>query len=144
MVIRILKQFLLCSILVTGLGCSDEERLVLPEASLKGKITYKGKAVPHALVVVAWGSMSATGNADEQGNYLVQNVAAGDVKIGVNTAAGRGMQTGAAMAAAQGGDKSAKPSFVDVPAKFFEPSTSGISTNVKDAKGPNNFDIEIK
>lgn len=125
-------------------GCSQEERLVLPEAKLEGKISYNGKTVPYALVVVMQEGTSTTANADAQGNYSVQNVPAGEVKIGVNTEAGRGMMMGAMMAAAQTGDKTAKPTFVDVPKKYFDPSTSGITTNIADSKGVNVFNIEIK
>jgi hypothetical protein len=125
-------------------GCSQEERLVLSDASLKGKISYKGKPVPHALVVVMGEGSSATANADAEGNYIVEHVPAGEVKIGVNSDAGRGMMMGAVMASAQTGDKSAKPTFVDVPKKYFDPNTSGITTNIADSKGANVFNVDIK
>lgn len=126
-------------------GCAEEQRLVLSDASLKGKITYKGKSVPYALVIVmGGGGTSATGNADADGNYTIEHAPTGEVKIGVNTEAGKGNMMSATMAAAQGGDKSAKPTFVDVPAKFFDATTSGITANVTDSKGANTFDIDIK
>ncbi|XZE36909.1 hypothetical protein SH501x_002496 [Pirellulaceae bacterium SH501] len=134
----------LCLFLITLAGCSDEQRLVLPEGTLKGKILYKGKPVPYALVVVNSGQNSSTGNADDEGNYEVKNVAAGEVLIGVNTDAGRGNMMSATMAAAQTGDKSKKPTFVDLPKKFFDPTTSGIVAKIDNAKGENQFDIEIQ
>lgn len=130
-------------------GCSEVKKLELSQAKLQGTVTYKGKPVPHALIVVsvgaagAGGGMAGQGFADKSGKYLIDNVPAGPVKIGVNTDAGKGNMMGAAMAAAQGGDKSAAPTFVDLPKKFFDPNTSGIATNIDDPKGVNNFDIKI-
>lgn len=125
-------------------GCSDEQRLVLPEGTLQGKVLYKGKPVPYALVVVQSGQNASTGNADDEGNYVVKNVAAGEVQIGVNTDAGRGNMMSATMAAAQTGDKSLKPSFVDLPKKYFDPTTSGIVAKVENGSGVNQFDIAIQ
>lgn len=135
----------LAILLVAFSGCAEEQKLVLSDASLKGKISYKGKTVPYALVIATGGGgASATGNADEEGNYKIEHVPTGEVKIGVNTDAGKGNMMGAKMAAAQGGDKSALPTFVDVPKNFFDPNTSAITTTVSNAKGENSFDIVIK
>jgi hypothetical protein len=125
-------------------GCAEEQRMNLSEATLKGKVTYNGKPVPYALVVVQGGSQSSTANADDEGNYSVPNAPVGEVRIGVNTAAGRGNMMSATMAAAQTKDKSIKPTFVDVPAKFFDPNTSGLTATVSNSKGENSFDIVIK
>lgn len=123
-------------------GCSGEERIQFPEATLEGKITYRGKPVPHALVIVTGGMQSAQGNADAQGNYRVDRVPSGEIQIGVNTDAGRGMMMGEVMAARQTG--SAPPDFVDIPSKFFDPTTSEISTIIQDPKGVTTFDIQLK
>ena len=123
---------------------TEEQRLVLSQATVKGKITYKGKPVPYALVIMTNEKSASTGAADADGNYTVQNAPPGKVSVGVNTAAGRGMLMSATMAAIQTGDKSSKPSFLDLPAKFFDPSTSGITAEVKDRKEPMDFNIEIK
>ena len=131
------------------LGCSGEQKLVLSEAKLEGSITYKGKPVPYALVIVSAdvkgaGSGSGTsGFADKSGKYVVDNVPTGLVKLAINTDAGRGNMMSASMAAAQGGDKSAAPVFIDVPKKFFDPATSGISTTVDNPKGTTSFDIKL-
>ncbi len=134
---------LLCSALVL-LGCSGEERLVLPEATLVGSVTFKGKPVPHALVIVTGTGPGAQGYADKDGKFEVKNCPAGDVKIGVNTDAGKGNQMGAMMASKMSGDGAAKPTFVDVPKKYFDPNTSGIQTKVNDPKGTNTYDIKIE
>ena len=123
---------------------TEERRLILSKASLKGKITYRGKPVPYALVILVGGDLSSTGAADAHGNYTVSYAPVGKVSVGVNTVAGRRMMMSATMAASQGGDNSATPSFLDVPEKFFDPKTSGITADVKDIKEPNTFDIDVK
>lgn len=123
---------------------TEEQRLVLSKATLTGKITYKGKPVPYALVILVGDSSSSTGAADASGNYTVPYAPVGKVRVGVNTAAGRGMLMSATMAASQSGDKSAKPSFLDIPQKFFDPTTSGVTADVKDVKEPNTFDIVLQ
>ena len=95
-------------------------------------------------MILVNGDSSSTGAADAHGNYTVPYAPVGKVSVGVNTTAGRGMMMSATMAAVQGGDKSAKPSFLDVPEKFFDPKTSGITAEVKDTKEPNTFDIDVK
>lgn len=123
---------------------TEEVRLVLSDASLKGKVSYKGKPVPHALVILVGEKESATGNADAEGNYYVQYAPVGTVKVGINTAAGRGMMMSAVMAAAQTGDKSSKPKFLDVPPKFFDPSTSGLTAKVENSRKTSQWDIKIE
>lgn len=124
------------------IACSGEERLEFPKSSLEGKVTFKGKPVPYALIIVTGGEQSAQGHADEDGNFLIERVPSGPVTIGVNTDAGRGKMMGEVMSARQSGK--APPSFVDVPPKFFDPNSSGIETVIQDAKGVNRFDIEIR
>lgn len=126
---------------------SDEEPLVLSQATLKGVVTYKGKPVSHAMIIVATESgvtVAGTGNSDANGNYYVQYVPTGPVKIGVNTDAGKAMMRGATIAAAVSGDKSQIPKFADVPPKYFNPDTSGITTVLSNVDAVNEFNIEIK
>ncbi len=124
-------------------GCKEEQALVLSDATLKGKVTYKGKPVPYALIIMMGTKGTATINADDSGNYTVEHVEVGEVKIGVNTDAGRGHMMSATMAAAQTKDKSLKPSFVDLPKKYHDPNTSGLTFNVTQAKGVTEHDIKI-
>lgn len=134
---------LLCVVSLSA--CSDEEALVRPDSKLAGKITYKGKPVPHALVIVAAPKgIAGQGNADADGNYVVEHAPVGEVQIGVNTDAGRGRMMGELMKAAQTGDKSSKPELVDIPKKYFEPTTSGLKTTVADGDTTTTFDIELK
>lgn len=133
----------LCTVFLVA--CSDEERLIIPDSKLAGKITYKGKPVPHAMVIVtALDGIAATGDADADGNYQVEHAPEGEVQVGVNTDAGRGKMMSATMAAAQSDGKSSAPEFVDVPKKFHNPATSGLTTTVTSGAATTAFDIEIK
>jgi hypothetical protein len=135
---------LVAAFIGTSLGCSQEERLELSDARLSGRIEYKGKPVPYALVIVQGEKASVTGNADEEGNYIVEHAPTGQVQIGVNTEAGKGRMMGAQMAAAQSGDSSKKVSFVDVPKKYFDPSSSGLTATVAESKDTQEHDIIIE
>lgn len=126
---------------------TEEEALDLSEATLRGRVTYKGQAVANAMIIVATDSgstVAGTGFSDNSGNYFVQYAPTGNVKIGVNTDAGQGMARGAMMAAAVSGDKSEMPRISNVPQKYFNPETSGISAVLSNADGENQFDIVIR
>ena len=122
-------------------GCSAVKRLKLSNATLEGTITYQGKPVPHALVIVTGEgeAASATANAGSDGKYKVEHVPLGSVKVAVNTDAGRGKMMSEVMAAKKG--EGAKPTFIGVPKKYFDPKTSPITTTISD--GPNTFDIKL-
>jgi hypothetical protein len=122
---------------------TEEVRLILSKAILKGKVSYKGKPVPNAFVIASGNPMASTCMSDARGNYLMLNAPVGNVMIAVNTDAGKGMMRGAMMASAMGGDKSTAPSFVDLPSKFFDPVKSGIETDVKNKDGENVYNIEL-
>ncbi len=125
-------------------SCSDVEYIELSDATLEGKVTCNGQPVPYALVIVASSQAPAsTGAADESGYYQLKHVPLGEVQVAVNTDAGRGMMMGRMMAGAkEGKGKGDAPKFVDVPKKFHDPATSGITTTITD--GPNTFNIEVK
>lgn len=124
-------------------SCSDVERMELSEEALEGKITYKGQPVPYAMVIVTNGRDSATGNAASDGTYKVEYAPLGEVQIGVNTDAGKGIMMSANMAGQHSDGSKPAAKFTAVPKKYFEPTTSGITTTVTE-EGPNKFDIEIK
>ncbi len=133
---------------IFGLGCllilascgKRVEPLKLSNATLEGTVTYQGKPVPFALIIVTNGKETATANADAQGKFKVEHVPLGQVQIGVNTDAGKGAAMSAIMAARQGGGQA--PTLIDIPNKYFEPSRSGITTTISD--GANTFDIKIE
>jgi hypothetical protein len=131
---------------VSCVGVSEEK---LPEsgATLEGTIKYQGQTVEFAMILVNTPSGSATGTVGENGKYTVANVPLGSVKIGVNTSAARGefqskvMSQNAAAADPSKSTAVRQPKFVDVPEKYFDPETSGLTTTIQ--KGTNTFDITI-
>lgn len=139
-----LSSLLALSVLV--FGCDPyEARLPESGATLEGAATLNGEKVPLALVVVVGQNGSATGQLEE-GKYKVENVPLGDVKIAVNTQAARGQMISQQMAQSYKGPGSkgpAKPAprFVDVPSKYWEAETSGLTTTTK--RGTNTFDISL-
>lgn len=52
-------------------SCSDVEPLELTDATLEGTVTYKGKPVPAALVIVTGDRGSSTGRAATDGTFRV-------------------------------------------------------------------------
>ncbi len=124
------------------ISCSDEVPLELAENTVEGAITYKGKPVPYAVVILSDGKQSASGTAANDGTYKIEHVPVGTFQVGVNTEAGRGVMQGALMAARQTKTKVEGAKFVDIPKKFHEPTTSGITTTIKE--GANKYDIKIE
>lgn len=125
------------------LSCSDVEPLELSNATLEGKVTYKGKPVPYALVIVENGQQSGTSRVATDGTYRVEHAPTGEVQVAVNTDAGRGMMMGEARAGQHGDGTKPTATFVGLPKKFHDPSTSGITTTVTE-EGTSQFDIEIE
>lgn len=116
-------------------------------AYLEGNVTYGGEPVPLAAVIVvpAGRGNGSTAFADDQGHFKVTNAPIGEVKIAVDTGAARGQMMGRAMAGtdpnAKGGKRALPPKIIDVPKKYQDPQTSGITTSIN--KGANTFDIAI-
>jgi len=128
----------------TVAGCARVKEIRLPEsgADLKGTVTYDGQKVMVAMVIVQSAGGSAAGLIGDDGTFNIKNVPVGEVNIGVNTEAGKGELKGKMMARAQTKEKVAMPKIVDVPPKYFDPTTSGIHTTVN--KGQNTYDVVIK
>jgi hypothetical protein len=126
-------------------SCSEVEPLETTNATLEGSVTYQGKPVPYALVIVASPTADVgakTTTADADGKYSMADVPLGAVQIGVNTAPARGMMMGKMMSKQKGASAGSAPQVVDVPEKFSKPSSSGITTNI--VEGPNTFNVELK
>lgn len=134
-----------CSVLTAACG-EKGERLPESGASLEGTVKYGSEPVHFALVIAVGPSTSASGKINEDGRYKIENVPLGEVKIAVNTDAGRGDYMTEVMSKSyQGpdkkGSKRAGVKFLEVPKKYHDPETSGLKTTVN--KGPNTFDIVI-
>jgi hypothetical protein len=87
------------------------------------------------MVITAGEGGGAQGFVGDDGRYKIENVPLGEVKIGVNVEAGKGQLMSKIMS------KQAVPKVVNVPAKYDNPDTSGITTTIN--KGANTFDIVI-
>ena len=126
-------------LLVTGCGPGG---IRYPEtgATLEGTVTYGQEKVGAALVIAQNDGGAATSFVDDDGRFKLENVPLGEVKIGVDTEAGKGQAMGRLQAASQG-KAASTPKLVDVPGQYAEPSKSGIKTTIK--KGANTFNIEI-
>lgn len=136
-------------LIVCVMGCG-QRAYEIPDsgATLEGSVTYDGKPVPMALIVVRSETATADARIVEPGKYKVPSVPIGKVKIAVDTDAMRGELMSRSMAQAYkgpGGQSSAeagkKLSFIAVPGKFADPDSSGITFEIK--KGANTFDIVI-
>jgi len=125
-----------------------EEKLPESGATLEGIIKYGDEEVHYAMIQVMGADQVATGTVGEDGRYRVDNAPIGEVRIGVNTDAGRGQFQSKMMAGGlyQGPDAKGKGKviglkFVAVPVKYSNPDTSGIKTTIN--KGQNTYDIDI-
>ncbi|MFZ9791857.1 MAG: hypothetical protein ACO3F3_05905 [Gemmataceae bacterium] len=136
-------------LVICVMGCG-QRAYEIPDsgATLEGSVTYDGKPVPMALIVVRSETATADARIVESGKYKVPSVPIGKVKIAVDTDAMRGELMSRSMAQAYkgpGGQSSAeagkKLSFIAVPGKFADPDSSGITFEIK--KGANTFDIVI-
>ncbi len=121
-------------------GCNGRYHK-LPEtgATLEGTVSYGKDKLEAAMIIVQGESGGATAFI-ENGRYKAENVPLGQVTLAVNTDAAKGALMGQAMAHSQG-KAPAPPKVIDVPAKYADPKTSGITTTVN--KGENTFDIVV-
>jgi hypothetical protein len=130
-----------CGLLLAG-GCGlHEQRLPETGATLEGTVNYGQEPVLVAMIIVQGDSGAATAYVGEDGHYKAENVPLGTVHVAVNTAAGKGQMMGKMMAQGQGKGQAPLPKMIDVPAKYGDPNTSGITTTVN--KGENKFDVVI-
>ena len=127
-------------LLVGGCGPSG---IRLPEtgATLEGTVSYGKEPVLVAMIIIQGEGGAATAYVDDDGRYRAVNVPLGTVKIAVNTAAGKGQMTGKMMAQSSGKGGKPLPKMIDVPARYADPGTSGITTSI--TKGENKFDVVI-
>jgi hypothetical protein len=110
-------------------------------ATLEGTVTYAGQTIRVALIIAQGEKDYVQAFMTDDGRYKIVNAPLGEVKLAVNTAAGRGVMIGRQMAASRGKGTGPLPSVIDVPAKYGDPNTSGIKTTIN--PGANTFDIVI-
>jgi hypothetical protein len=123
---------------LVSMGCYGARR---PEsgATLEGTVTYGDQKIMVGLVI-AQGEWGSTAFIDDDGRYKLENVPLGEVTLAVNTDAGKGQLISKAMAQSRGKPK-ALPRVVELPAKYQDPSKSGVKTTIN--KGTNTFDIVL-
>jgi hypothetical protein len=130
-----------CGLLLAG-GCDlTAKRLPETGATLEGTVTYGQEPVMVAMIIVQGEGGASTTYIGEDGRYKAENVPLGTAHLAVNTAAGKGQMMGQIMAKSQGKGQGSLPKMIDVPAKYADPTTSGITTTIN--KGANTFDIVI-
>jgi hypothetical protein len=133
-------------IVLCAAGCSQyESRLPETGAVLEGTVSLGSEPVPLAMVIVVGEKGSAIGQV-EGGQYKVENVPLGEVKVGVNTEAVKGQLISQQMAQGykgpgKGGSRPPPPKLVEVPSKYWEAEKSDIKTTVK--RGNNTYNIEL-
>jgi hypothetical protein len=110
-------------------------------ATLEGTVTYAGQKVRVALIIAQGEKDYVQAFMSDDGRYKIENAPLGEVKLAVNTAAGKGRMIGRRMAQSRGKGEGPLPPVIDVPAKYGEPNTSGITTTIN--PGANTFDIVI-
>ena len=138
--------------LAAGTGCGTkyarEESLPSTGAKVTGVVKYGSEQIHYGLVRIKVGNQEAAGKIREDGTYLVENCPLGSATIAVNTDAGKGdhqtalRQSGDYTGPDGKGRKRVSLTFTDVPNKFFEPDTSGLTYTV--VEGENKHDIVIK
>lgn len=143
---RMLHPFALLSLaglafLLAGCSGGRGERVAETHATLEGTVSFGNEKILVAMIVVKGNEGQASGFIDSDGHYKIDNVPVGEVSIGVNTEAGKGNLQSQRMSRAQGGDKTPLPKVIDIPQKFFDPSSSGIKTTIQ--KGDNTYDIKV-
>jgi hypothetical protein len=148
---RAISLFVFSMTVFLTASCASNAPVALPESgtTVSGTVTYNGKPVHFALIIVQAvnGGAVANGSIQPDGKYEVKNAPVGEVKVAVNTDAGKGELITAQM---QGGmytgpdGKKAKRVSIDynqVPKKFQSPETTTITTTLN--KGDNTFDIVV-
>jgi hypothetical protein len=126
-----------------------EERLPETNATLEGTVTFGTEPVYLAMIIVTGAKGSATGNVDEAtGQFSIPNVPLGEVQIGVNVEAAKGQMQGKLMSGYYQGPEAKKrgivtpPKVANIPVKYADPKTSGITTTIA-GEGVTKFDIKI-
>jgi hypothetical protein len=132
--IRLRVGILAAVLAVAMLGCSTGTRPVIPNSGItvEGTVTYGKDKIPAALVIFVGTDSSVTAMIGEDGRYKADNVPLGEVSIGVNTKAAEGMSHSP-------GYKG--PKVIPVPAKYHDPSKSGLKTTIESST--NTYDIVI-
>jgi hypothetical protein len=125
---------------LAAVGCGlGSNRLPESGATLEGTVNYGNEKVMVGLVIAEGDGPAATAFIDDTGHYKLENVPLGEVRLAVNTDAGKGQLRGRAMG--QKKDSPPLPKVVDVPAQYAKTGESGIKTTIQ--RGENTYNIVI-
>jgi hypothetical protein len=123
-------------------GCSNQ-------GSLSGKVTYKGTPLNGGQVsFVGANNVTRTAMIDADGNYSIDKVPVGELKIGVVTAAakipvpGMAKKMDASKMGGPAGASAQEPAKgTNIPAKYNDPEKSGLTYTMK--SGAHKHDIDL-
>ncbi|GAB4141827.1 MAG: hypothetical protein Tsb009_11790 [Planctomycetaceae bacterium] len=137
---------LLSTLILAGCGKKDEK----VTSTVTGTVTYKGKAVAGANVQFVVSGDIAAGVTDSEGKFKIENVPVGTAKISVTKYAApkqdmtsmkpEDMQNMAAKSMGSLDDTSKN----ELPAKYRDPATSGLTEKVSEDPAENDFKLELK
>jgi hypothetical protein len=112
-------------------GCSGKG--VQRISVINGKVTYQGKPLPAGIVrFVSAEKTSAIGTIRRDGTFAITDVAPGEFKVSV-------MERPQSSGSSSGEPAPAQPPPVDLPGKYRDPETSGLTYTIT----PETKDIHI-
>lgn len=137
---RLVKLFAagLVAALLVGCGGGDGKGGTFNGVEVSGTVTYDGQPVEDGLVTVTTDDgKSASARLEDGGKFTLPNAPTGPVKIGVNTQVAKSE----AMMNQKESKGKIKTKVLDVPAKYAQPNTSGITDTITAGKP---LEIKIK
>lgn len=133
--------------ILTLSACGDKGAAVPKTgATLEGSVHYGDELVEFALVIASNANGSAQGSIGDDGKFKLDNVPLGEVKVAVNTPAGKGDFMSKSMPGAYKGPKEklgkkASLKYLEVPKQYHDPNSTPLKTTI--SAGPNTYEIKI-
>jgi hypothetical protein len=147
---RVCRCCLPLCLLVLAAGCNQRAQSI-KYVPVSGKVLYKGKALPGGRItfVTVKGSFASSANIREDGTYKM-DVPIGDVLIGVdNTMLGKQRGAPTQMPQSEGMMKHSsgeldpiKGHYVNLPTKYRDPETSGLTYKVENGEQTHDVTLE--
>lgn len=127
-----------CLLLWVLAGCGDSGSSVgsLQDASISGKVTYKGAPVTNALISFENPDISTSGGPIQDGTYSIPKLASGDFIVTVNP-----ITPSVSMTMPADGKIPKPPERKDVPESYRNAKTSKAKATIE--TGTNTFDLDM-